>query len=78
MIDEGCKDMYDRFCKERFDKIDIHQEKLMELLKGRNGNPGLIEDVRTIKRRWTLIAAAVGLLFLPVLNHLVDWLFQVL
>ena len=43
-------EMYKNFCKARFDTIEKTQqrnhEELMDILKGKNGDPGLIDNVR--------------------------------
>lgn len=53
-----CDDtMYPMICEPRFDKIDQKQEEIIGLLRGYNGNPGILEDVRILKK-WH--KAAIG------------------
>jgi len=68
--------MYRLICKERFDHIDKSQQEIISLLKGKNGDPGLLDDVRDLKRRWTLIFAVVGILATVMITQLVQWLLQ--
>ena len=46
--DEG--NMYPMICEPRFDKIDAKQEEILTVLKGRNGDPGVLDDVRNLKK----------------------------
>ena len=51
--------MYQMICSQRFDKIDAQQQTTIDLIKGSNGNPGLLDDVRTLKNAHKKIAATV-------------------
>jgi hypothetical protein len=51
--------MYEIICSKRFDKIDTQQQTTIDLIKGRNGNPGLLDDVRTLKAAHKKITATV-------------------
>ena len=72
------KEMYSMFCEKRFDKIDDHQEQILNILKGKNGNPGLIDDVRQLKSRWMVIFGALIVVFSALGTQLVKWIFTVL
>lgn len=76
----GCseKELYQMFCEKRFDKIDDQQQKMLEILRGRNGDPGLIDDVRQLKGRWALIFGAFVVVFTALGTELIQWLFKVL
>jgi len=72
------KDMYTTFCEKRFDKIDEQQEKMLEILRGKNGDPGLIDDVRQLKGRWAIIFAAFIVIFTALGTELVQWFIKIL
>ena len=78
MADEKSDDekMYRLICKERFDNIDKSQQEIISLLRGKNGDPGLLDDVRDLKRRWTLIFAVVGVLSTVMITQLIQWLLK--
>lgn len=64
---EKC-DMYETICKDRFDTIERHCEGFNDLLRGKNGTPGLLEELRAIKKFiktiskiFVFIAAAAGI-----------------
>jgi hypothetical protein len=44
------EEMYGLVCEKRFDRIDNKQEETIGLLKGSNGNPGVLDDVRNLKK----------------------------
>ena len=66
------------FCEKRFDKIDDHQEQILNILKGKNGNPGLIDDVRQLKSRWMVIFGALIVVFSALGTQLAKWIFTML
>jgi len=43
-------DMYGLVCKERFDKMEGMQEETLRILRGKNGDPGLVDEVRALKK----------------------------
>ncbi len=69
--------MYPMVCEPRFDRIDEKQEEMLSLLRGRNGNPGVLDDVRNLKKwhKATLgFAVFVGSAFvLQVIGDLWTW-----
>ena len=71
-------EMYNIICEKRFDKIDTSQEKIIDLLRGKNSTPGLIDEVRTLKSRWTIIFAAIALLSTAMVTQFIQWIFKVL
>ena len=42
-------EMYGLVCEKRFDKMEALQEETLRILKGKNGDPGLVDEVRTLK-----------------------------
>jgi hypothetical protein len=51
--------MYEMICSKRFDKIDTQQQITIDLIKGANGDPGLLDDVRTLKKAHKRMFATV-------------------
>ena len=44
-------EIYDRLCKPEFTEIKADQKKIIGILKGENGEPGLCEHVRDVGQR---------------------------
>lgn len=70
--------MYETVCKERFDKLEKMHEETICLLRGRNGNPGIVEEVHTMKRTYrtilgilAFVGSAVGL---EVIGEVYNWI----
>ena len=70
--------MYSLVCKERFDNIDRGQKEILDLLRGKNSSPGLIDEVRTLKSRWTIIFGGMAILFGALITQIIRWLFSTL
>ena len=70
--------MYNLICKERFDKIDSSQDKIIDLLRGKNSTPGLIDEVRILKSRWTIIFGALAVLSTALVAQIIQWIFKIL
>jgi hypothetical protein len=47
--------MYEKVCKDRFDKLESLHNETIGLLRGRNGDPGLLDDMRTIKDKYAAL-----------------------
>jgi len=69
-------DMYGLVCKERFDKIEGMQEETLRILRGKNSDPGLVDDVRGLKKAYKkivgggiFIAAAVVIQILRIVGE---------
>lgn len=80
MADEKAEhiEMYHLICKERFDNIDKKQDQIIDLLRGKNNSPGLIDEVRILKARWTIILGAMVILFTALITQIIKWLFTTL
>ena len=72
------KEMYELICKSRFDSIDGKQDQVLDILRGKNSKPGLIDEVRTLKSRWAIIFGSLIVLFSALVTQLIRWLFTVL
>lgn len=46
-------DIYERLCKPEFSDIKTDQKKIIAILKGEDGEPGLCEHVRDVGQRVT-------------------------
>lgn len=75
MDEQGHEKMYELICAKRFDSIDEKQDRMLDILRGKNGDPGLIDDVRTLKSRWSIIIGALVILFGALLTQVARWLF---
>lgn len=74
MGDSKCADRYDLVCKERFDEHGGKLDTLIDLLRGSNGNPGVLGDMRDLKKwrdkvesnrlRRAAYAGAIGLVLI--------------
>ena len=51
--------MYELICKDRFDKMEELQHETIGLLRGKNGDPGVLDDVRALKNAHRKIVATV-------------------
>jgi len=71
------KEMYDRFCKDRFDKLeaklDSYSDTMCALLKGSNGNPGVLADVRDLKRTYRAMIGAIVFLIGVLATQAIAW-----
>lgn len=50
MAKECDNQMYEIVCKERFDDMKELQQETLRILKGKNSDPGLVDDVRALKK----------------------------
>jgi len=67
-------EMYGLICEKRFDRIDDQQKEVLELLKGKNGHPGLLDDMRQIKNRWKIVVAIMIFLSSALVLQAIQWL----
>ena len=55
--------LYELICKKRFDDAAGERAEIIRLLRGVNGKPGLVDDVRDLKKVYrTLVAVLVFVL----------------
>ena len=73
--DKDCG-MYGLLCKERFDKIDKMQDKILSVLKGDGEKAGLCEQVRSNKKVCNILIAVIGLLSTAIIVRGVDLIFE--
>ena len=68
--------LYEMVCKDRFDSIDNHLSSITDLLKGKNGNPGVVDDVRGLKKFNKYAVGAVAFLVCTGIAQFIHWLFS--
>lgn len=73
--DEG---MYDRICRPNFDEIKLGQKEILGLLRGKNGDPGLLDDVRTLKARWKVIYGTAAIVAVAAVKAVIAWVSTVI
>ena len=67
------QERFNEICKPRFDEMISGQKEIINLLRGKNGDPGLLDDVRQLKSRWKSIFAAIGILFTAIIAQTIHW-----
>lgn len=82
MAKERDGEMYELVCKDRFDKMETLQQEAISLLRGSNGDPGILDDLRAIKRAHRMIGGAVIFLSATIAVQFVEaiwsWISRVL
>lgn len=72
------EEMYGLICKERFDKLEGLQVETLKILRGRNSDPGLVDEVRELKRSYKRIWAGsvfvVGAITIQVIRYAIHWI----
>jgi hypothetical protein len=72
------KQMFGLVCKDQFDRIDKKLEETLRLLRGKNSEPGLVDDVRDLKKAYKRILGG-GLFILAafvvqIIRSLANWI----
>jgi hypothetical protein len=67
-------DMYELVCKEKFEHIIKQQEEVLGLLRGQNGTPGIVEEVRGLKRVYKAVVGAVASILILVGGIAANWI----
>jgi len=71
-------EMYDTICRDRFDKIESLQNETIGLLRGKNGDSGLLDDMRAIKKAYRMIMGVVvfvcGTVGVQLIQDILAWL----
>jgi hypothetical protein len=65
---------YDLVCKPAFDTLKNNQETIINLLRGQNSSPGLVDKVRDIERMQTTATWIIRILFGAVIVQVVIWI----
>lgn len=64
-------EMYETVCRERFDELVNGQKEVLAILRGRNGEAGLLDDMRAIKRGFRAVLAVVWFVLCAVGTQLI-------
>jgi hypothetical protein len=67
------REIYETFCKDRFDKIEQTTDKTLDILRGQNGSPGLIHDVRNLKKVYKALVAGAVFLVTVLTVQCISW-----
>ena len=68
------QERFNEICKPCFDELKAGNKEILEILKGRNGNAGMLDDVRQLKSRWKSIFTAIGVLFTALVIQILAWI----
>lgn len=75
-------EMYEMICKDRFDRLEAFHEETLALLRGKNGDPGVLDDMRAMKRGYRIVGSGVlfviGAVVIQGVASLWEWLAKIL
>ena len=74
-IDEDHKDFFGMVCGPKLDGLEAGQARIIDILKGKDGDPGLCDDVRNMKKIHRLLTAGVAFVLSIVTIEGASWLF---
>lgn len=60
--------------EKRFDQIDEQLAEITRLLRGRHMEPGLVDEVRMLKRAYNRLVACGSFLAVVIITQAVDWI----
>ncbi len=64
---------YDLVCKDRFDAAARERKEILRLLRGRNGDPGLLDDVRGLKKINKALVGGLLFMLMTLFVQAVAW-----
>jgi len=67
------KDIYELVCRPQFEGLKSGQKEIISLLRGRNGDPGVVDDVRDLKRTNKAVVGAVIFLLCVLATQAITW-----
>ena len=67
-------EIYERFCKDKFDAIITRQDKILECLQGTGEHAGLVEDVRGLKKVYRAVVGAVVSILVLIGGVVANWI----
>lgn len=72
------KEMYKLVCEKRFDKLEEMHQETIDLLKGKNSAPGVVDNVRSntkaLKRLYGAFIFCGGAVILQVVRGIYGWI----
>lgn len=77
-IDEEHKDFFGMVCEPKLDGLEAGQARIIDILKGKNGEAGLCDDVRNIKKTHRLLTVGMGFVLSILTIEGVSWLFTII
>ena len=67
--------LYELVCKQRFNEASEQRSEILRLLRGSNGNPGLVQDVSYLKRVYKTVVKALIFILGVFTAQVVFWAF---
>lgn len=67
-------EMYSLICEKRFDSIERKQDEVLDLLRGKNRTPGLVEEVRGLKKIYKIIIGTVTFVVSVSIVQFIIWI----
>ncbi len=77
-IDEDHKVFFGMVCEPKLDGLEAGQARIIDILRGKNGDPGLCDDVRNIKKTHRLLTAGIAFVLSVLTIEGASWLFTVI
>ena len=68
------QERFNEICKPCFDELKKGNAEILQILKGKNGDAGMLDDVRQLKSRWKAIFTAIGVLFGALIVQIIAWI----
>ncbi len=68
------EELYKLVCGKRFDKIDEAIKDIAGLLRGENDKPGLVEEVRSLKKFNKGVIGSVGFVVCVIVAQIINWI----
>lgn len=72
------KEMYEEICEGRFSHIDRKLDTILELLKGKDREPGLIDDVRELNRFKRTAVTVLSFFGITIFTQIAVWIRSVI
>ena len=70
--------MYKLVCNERFDKLEVMHKETIDLLKGKNNQPGVVDNVRNntraLRRLYGAFIFCGGAVVVQLISGLSSWI----
>lgn len=77
-IDEEHKDFFGMVCEPKLDGLEAGQARIIDILKGKNGEAGLCDDVRNIKKTHRLLTVGIAFVLSILTIEGASWLFTII
>lgn len=77
-INEDHKDFFNMVCEPKLDGLKTGQARIIDILKGKNGEAGLCDDVRNIKKTHRLLTVGIAFVLSILTIEGASWLFTII